>query len=62
MGEHDSSKPDEHIVDVDIVRIAAHPQFNKPFMSNDIAILLLENDVEFTGDGNSKIIAYKFSR
>lgn len=50
LGEYDTSRTDDGpTVDVDIERIESHPRFNKPYMANDIAILYLKNDVEFTG-------------
>lgn len=51
MGEYDTSKTDDGpTVDVDVERIESHPKYNKPYMANDIAILYLKKDVEFTGE------------
>lgn len=50
LGEHDTSTTtDGPNVDVNIKKIITHPEYNKPFMSRDIAILELENDVDFSG-------------
>lgn len=49
LGEHDTaSTHDGPTVDVDVVRIEKHDRYNKPYMTNDIAMLYLEHDVEFT--------------
>lgn len=50
LGEYDiTTTSDGPNVDVDVVRVEMHPRYNKPFMANDIAILYLKNDVEFSG-------------
>lgn len=50
LGEFDTSRTDDGpTVDVDVERVESHPRFNKPYMTNDIAIVYLKNDVEFTG-------------
>ena len=59
LGQHDANAFELDNEDVKVIRMEKHPRFNKPFMSNDIAILYLERDVEFSGketlfvDGNN---------
>lgn len=49
LGEHDTaSTHDGPTVDRDVVHIEKHDRYNKPYMTNDIAILYLKTDVEFT--------------
>lgn len=49
MGEHDRSDDDGQHQDINVVRADPHDSFNSRLMINDIAIIYLERDVEFTG-------------
>lgn len=49
LGEHDLSTNDEtQHVDVDVVKAAAFPNYDKKDGHSDLAILTLANDVRFT--------------
>lgn len=50
LGEHDRSTTEdgEHL-DISVDRVDAHDSFNSRLMTNDIAMIYLERDVEFTG-------------
>lgn len=49
LGEHDvTSTTDGEVVDVEVTRSVPHENYNKKDGTNDIAILQLANDVEFT--------------
>ncbi|KAM7357438.1 venom serine protease Bi-VSP-like [Cochliomyia hominivorax] len=49
LGEHDLTTDTEaHHVDINVVRIEKHPDYYKPSGRNDIAVLYLERNVEFS--------------
>lgn len=49
LGEHDlSTTTDGEVQDVKVIRKQPHENYNKRDGTNDIAILYLEHDVEFT--------------
>lgn len=49
LGEHDiTSTDDGEVEDVKVVRSLPHENYNKKDGTNDIAMLYLERDVEFT--------------
>lgn len=51
LGEHDRRTTDDgQHQDIGIVRAAAHEDYSSRYMINDIAVLFLERDVEFTGE------------
>lgn len=50
MGEHDrSTTEDGEHQDIKVLRADPHDSFNSRLMINDIALVYLEHDVEFTG-------------
>lgn len=50
LGEHDTdADEDEKRVDIDIDRVETHKNYNNATKINDIAIVRLVRDVEFTG-------------
>lgn len=50
LGEHDfEDKTDNAYVDVRIRRSTPHEHYDRSLMINDIAMLDLENDVQFNG-------------
>lgn len=49
MGEHDTNDDDEHHEDIKIDRVARH-SYDVVRRINDVALLFLERDVEFTGE------------
>lgn len=49
MGEYDTSTTDDgQTVDIDVIRMETHERFNTSWVTNDIAMLYLKHDVEFT--------------
>lgn len=50
LGEHDLRTDDGHHQDIRVARIVVHENFDPFIKSNDIAILQLERDVEFSGE------------
>ena len=50
LGEHDLDSEKEIVQDIDILSITKHPKFNRRDKTNDIAILQLQNDAEFSSE------------
>lgn len=51
LGEHDTEKDDDGAVqDINIIFSERHPYFNKQDGTNDVAILHLEYDAEFSSE------------
>lgn len=50
LGEYDLSKNDTLTEDIKIHHFVAHPQYSEELQLNDIAIVHLERDVNFTGE------------
>lgn len=49
LGEYDTSTTDDGpTVDIDVIRVEKHERFNSTWLMNDIAIVFLKDDVEFT--------------
>lgn len=48
LGEHDLSTDDNIHIDVPIVKVSSHAQYDKKDGHNDIAMLYLEREIEFT--------------
>lgn len=57
MGEHDlMTEYDGKHEDISIRRVQEHPNYSKTDMRNDIAVLTLIRDVEFSGKNEEKNI------
>lgn len=51
LGEHDLNiESDTETVDVPVVKVAKYPQYTTKDGHNDLAILFLERDVDFSGN------------
>lgn len=58
LGEHDlGSESDTYTVDIPVVKVAKYPQYTTKDGHNDLAILYLERDVDFSG--TFPLICYK---
>ena len=55
LGAHDLTKDNESQQDIPIASSLTHPDYNWQEKTNDIAILTLEHEVEFTGKLNFDI-------
>lgn len=54
MGEHDVSATDDGTFqDIEVDHAVEHPEWEETFKTNDIGIVYLERDVEFTGEFES---------
>ena len=53
LGEHNLTLNDGQHLDVPIARSFPHAKFHKILKTNDIAILYLKHDVDFTGNNRS---------
>lgn len=50
LGEHDLSKENEvQHIDIGVSRMIKHPNYDKADGHNDVAILVLEQPISFTG-------------
>lgn len=57
LGEHDlGSESETDPVDVPVVKVAKYPQYTTKDGHNDLAILYLERDVDFSGKPKPKRI------
>lgn len=57
LGEHDlSSESDTYTVEVPVVKVAKYPQYTTKDGHNDLAILYLERDVDFSGNAQPKCV------
>lgn len=50
MGEHDVNATDESHQDIKVAHAVGHSEFDPTFKDNDIGIVYLEHDVEFSGE------------
>lgn len=55
LGEFDLSKNDTHTEDIGIDHFVPHPEYDSELQLNDIAIVHLMRDVNFTGGPEKQI-------
>lgn len=61
LGEHDvTTNTDGPVQDIRVVKITSHEQWSPSVLANDIALLTLERDVDFSGKKNIVFLLWKF--
>lgn len=59
LGEHDIATEDDGATDdVEIAHVVPHPEYDSELQLNDIAIVHLKHDIEFTGKLNIQFLYF----